>query len=175
MGATFSYRVPERKAAESKGFTLLELLLVIGILAVLSAVTTIVINPTLQLRKARVSRAASDLRAIQTAVQRYFLDNNKYPCFDHTWDDTKEKTWAGSYILWPKTPWKTEYHWEHGSGFTYSISMRDVPQADARLLDEKIDDNNLTTGILKDVSGGDPIRYEFGDFNQSEPLNDCHI
>jgi len=164
--------------AKSRGFTLLELLIVIAIIAVLSSVTVVVINPTEQLRKARVSRAASNLRSIQTAINRYFLDNGKYPCFDHNWDDTREKDWAKSYIIWPKTPWGTRFHWEHGSGFTFSISMESVPLADAQLMDQRVDDNNLTTGILKNVGTmgpGDAIRYEFGDFNQGEPLIDCHI
>ena len=106
----------------------------------------------------------------------YLSDNSVYPCFDHNWDDTREKTWAASYASWPKTPWQTDYHWEHGlSGFTFSISMRDVPLVEAQALDKIIDDNNLNTGIIRIYGGTDPIRLEYGGMDQTVPLVDCHI
>lgn len=52
----------------SKGFTLLELLIVIAILAVLASVTVIVINPAELLARARDSQRMGDIAAINTAL-----------------------------------------------------------------------------------------------------------
>src|SRR5437867_2269882 len=56
------------KKRNHKGFTLLELLIVIAIIAILSAVTVIVLNPAEMLRKARDSRRISDMSNIRTAI-----------------------------------------------------------------------------------------------------------
>jgi type II secretion system protein G len=60
-----------------KGFTLLELLIVIviiGILAVL-IIPNLVSGP----QRARDSQRKSDLRNIKTALETYYNDNNQYP------------------------------------------------------------------------------------------------
>lgn len=57
-----------------KGFTLLELLIVIGILAILAAVTVLVINPAQLLKRARDSQRMSDLATLQTAIGLYMTD-----------------------------------------------------------------------------------------------------
>ena len=61
------------------GFTLLELLLTIAILAILAAVTTAVINPISQMSQARDSQRKSDVSEIHKAVQQYFIDKGSYP------------------------------------------------------------------------------------------------
>lgn len=57
-----------------KGFTLLELLIVIGILAILSTTMVLVINPAEMLRKARDSQRISDLNTLKTAIAMYLTD-----------------------------------------------------------------------------------------------------
>jgi len=59
-----------------KGFTLLELLIVIAILAILSAVTVVVLNPTELLRKARDSQRISDISSIKTAIAFYMTSTS---------------------------------------------------------------------------------------------------
>jgi prepilin-type N-terminal cleavage/methylation domain-containing protein len=61
-----------------KGFTLLELLIVIGILAILSTTMIIVINPAEILRKARDSQRISDLSSLKTAIA-YYITNISSP------------------------------------------------------------------------------------------------
>ncbi len=51
-----------------KGFTLLELLIVIGILAILATTVVLVLNPAEMLRQARDSQRLSDLRTINSAL-----------------------------------------------------------------------------------------------------------
>jgi len=57
-----------------KGFTLLELLIVIGILAILSTTVVLVINPAELLKKARDSQRISDLSTLKTAIAYYITE-----------------------------------------------------------------------------------------------------
>ena len=57
-----------------KGFTLLELLIVIGILSILSTTIVLVINPAQLLKKARDSQRISDLNTMKTAIAYYITE-----------------------------------------------------------------------------------------------------
>ena len=61
----------------SRGFTLIEIMVVVVILAVLGALVVPKILENVD--KARVTRAKSDIQAIETALDLYRLDNFKYP------------------------------------------------------------------------------------------------
>ena len=56
---------------QKKGFTLLELLIVIGILAILATAAVLVLNPAELLRQARDSTRVSDLAAINSSLALY--------------------------------------------------------------------------------------------------------
>ncbi len=55
---------------------MIELLVVIGILAILSIVVILVINPTELLKQARDSSRVSDLATINSALNLYVVDNS---------------------------------------------------------------------------------------------------
>lgn len=57
-----------------KGFTLVELLVVIGIIAVLSVVVILTLNPAELLRQARDSNRISDLATMKSALSLYLAD-----------------------------------------------------------------------------------------------------
>ena len=54
-----------------KGFTLLELLIVIGVLAILASATLLVLNPAEILRQSRDSTRVSDLASLKSALSLY--------------------------------------------------------------------------------------------------------
>lgn len=68
---------PER-AKRVEGFTLLELLIVVGLIGILIAVSVTAYS-TIQ-KKTRDARRANDMKAIQNAFEQYYADNNStYP------------------------------------------------------------------------------------------------
>ena len=59
-----------------KGFTLIEILLTMSIIAILFAVVVFVINPQLRFEEARNSERNIEISTILNAVHQYRLDNN---------------------------------------------------------------------------------------------------
>ena len=57
------------------GFTLLELLVVIGMISILVAVTLTAINPTKQLAASRDAKRRADVQTILNAIYQYTLDH----------------------------------------------------------------------------------------------------
>lgn len=59
----------------SRGFTLIEILLVIGLIAILAAIVIIAINPARQFAQARNTQRFSDVNAVLNAVHQNMIDN----------------------------------------------------------------------------------------------------
>ncbi len=60
-----------------KGFTLIELLIVVAIIAILAAIA--VPNFLEAQTRSKVSRSMADMRTVQTGLEAYAVDYNKYP------------------------------------------------------------------------------------------------
>lgn len=63
----------------SKGFTLLELILVAGIFAVFAGAIVAIINPKQQIYKSHDARRKADLTSVTQALEAYYHDNGAYP------------------------------------------------------------------------------------------------
>jgi prepilin-type N-terminal cleavage/methylation domain-containing protein len=59
-----------------KGFTLIEILLVMAIIGILAGFVVLIINPTSQLGNTRNAQRNTDLNTILNAVYQYAVDNN---------------------------------------------------------------------------------------------------
>jgi len=63
----------------NQGFTLLEMLLVVAIIAVLAGIAVVAINPGKQLATVRNTERTFNLNEIHKAMQQYFIDHYIYP------------------------------------------------------------------------------------------------
>lgn len=86
---------------KNKGFTLIELIVVIAIVASLATATLAVLNPFGQFNKARDSRLKSDLSQIQKALESYYQDNNQYPASNNSYQIIS----GGNAVVWG-APWQ---------------------------------------------------------------------
>ena len=154
---------------KKSGFSLIEILIVIGILSILSSIVFLKLNAARD--KANVLKAASDINQITLDLALYLESNGTYPCFDEAWSDAKEKVWSTPYIgAWPIQPtaWGGRtYHWANSQWERYSISMDTPGQANELALDKLIDDGNPGQGKLIWKGNG---RTEWGGMDQTVPL-----
>ncbi len=63
----------------NRAFTLIELLIVIGIIAILAAAIIVAISPGQQLAQARNTTRRNHINSLQTALYAHYLDENEYP------------------------------------------------------------------------------------------------
>lgn len=71
-----------RKFTKQGGFTLVELLVVIGILALLTAIVLVAVNPGRQFAQARDTQRRADVTTISSAIVAYMADpinNGQFP------------------------------------------------------------------------------------------------
>ena len=113
-----------------QGFTLLEIMVVVVIIGLLAAM--IVPNLMGNIDKAQISRAKSDIRGIETALNLYRLDNFRYPSTSDGLQalvtnpgETVAPQWTKPYLpRLPKDPWNRPYQYaypgQHGEFDVYS-------------------------------------------------------
>jgi general secretion pathway protein G len=113
-------------AQKAQGFTLLEIMVVVVILGILAAlVAPQIIN---RIDDATIAKGKQDIRAFETALNLYRMDNFKYPSTDQGLKALVEKpsearNWKqGGYIdSLRKDPWGFDYHYvypgQHGKEF----------------------------------------------------------
>lgn len=99
-----------------RGFTLMEILLVLAILVVLGSLVTV---SYVQLQKTSLIKASkTQVKMLEDAVEAYRLDVGKYPSGEQGLEslrvqppDVPEKKWQGPYIKVeiPLDPWNNPY------------------------------------------------------------------
>jgi general secretion pathway protein G len=107
----------KEKLSDQRGFTLIEIMVVVVILSILAAI----IVPRIMDRpdQARLVKASQDIRVIDSALKLYKLDNNIYPSTDQGLEalvtkpttSPEPRNWKeGGYLeRLPKDPWGGDY------------------------------------------------------------------
>jgi general secretion pathway protein G len=124
-----------RKARKFSGFTLIEVMVVVVILSILAAIVV----PKIMDRpeQARMTKARSDIRALEAALNLYRLDNMIYPTTDQGLealvskpsDSPEPRNWKeGGYLdRLPTDPWGNAYMYlspgTHGNIDIYSAGQ----------------------------------------------------
>lgn len=110
-------RFKRRKFAGDQGFTLIEIMVVVVILSILAAIVV----PRIMDRpdQARIVKARSDIRVIESAMKLYRLDNHFYPSTEQGIEalvslptgTPEPRNWKeGGYLdRLSKDPWDNEY------------------------------------------------------------------
>ena len=105
-----------RGSHRQSGFTLIEIMVVVVILGILAAL--VAPNVIRRIDDARVTKAKQDIRAYETALNLYRMDNFRYPTTEQGLEalvkqptDPNIKNWkAGGYIQsLRKDPWGNDY------------------------------------------------------------------
>lgn len=142
------------RGRRSAGFTLIEVMVVVAILAILAAVVVprIMDEPA----KARQAKVQQDIRAIESALDLYKLDNYRYPTTDQGLEALVDKPTGGpepesykdgGYLReLPRDPWGNPYQYlqpgEHGDVDIYSLGADGTPGGQGN----NADIGNWTTG-----------------------------
>lgn len=95
------------KLYAEKGITLIELLIVSGVIAVLVTGVVVIINPLQKIGQANDSKRKADIAQLQRALEIYYQDNGQYPAStgsnsitDANWGDP----WQPYMAVVPKDP-----------------------------------------------------------------------
>lgn len=94
---------------QESGFTMIELLISIGVLSILAVFALAAINPIDQFKKARDSQRKSDLAQIQRVLEQYYQDWGHYPPSNASYQITDEKTSPATAIVWGGSSGWTPY------------------------------------------------------------------
>lgn len=133
----------------NKGFTLLELLIVISIIAILSVIVILILNPSEMLKKARDSQRMADLNTIKTAIGLYVTGTNT-PILGIGANSLGCTITAGG----AQTIWYSKYGVSGAAG-NGSTSVVTSSASSANV--GKTDGNGWIPVNLSSLSGGSPI------------------
>jgi len=129
-------------AARERGFTLIEIMVVVIIIGLLAAV--IVPSVISKVDEARVVKAKQDIQSLETALTMFRLDNSKYPTTDQGLTalvqqptDPSIRHWRqGGYLQRvSKDPWGADYQYvfpgTHGKDYDlYTLGADGQPGGD---------------------------------------------
>lgn len=110
--------IADRPVGRESGFTLIEIMVVVVILGILAAL--VAPNVISRIDDAQINRAKQDIRAVESALHLYRLDNFRYPTTDQGIDalvnqpaDPSIRNWRqGGYLdKTPVDPWGTPYQY----------------------------------------------------------------
>jgi len=113
-----------------KGFSLVELLVVVAIIGLLSTIAVIAFSSVRS--KARDAKRAADIKMIRSALELYYQDNGSFPIStgalqpNSGWTTSNDSSWAtfqtalNPYLKLPIDPRQDSAGWPAGGQYAYS-------------------------------------------------------
>jgi general secretion pathway protein G len=140
---------PHSPRRHARGFTLIEIMVVVVIIGLLAAV--IVPQVVSKVDEARIAKAKEDIQSLETALTEYRLDNSTYPTTEEGLkalvkqpNDPSVTHWHGPYVQrLSQDPWGRPYQYVYPGthGLPYDLYTLGP---DGQLGDKSIGNWNLT-------------------------------
>lgn len=142
-------KLKSNKVAKQAGFTLIEIMVVVAVIGLLIGF----IGPRVfnQVEKAERTRIAQDIRAIESALKLYRLDNYRYPSQAEGLEalitsPSQNGNWNGPYMEnIPTDPWSQPYRYANPSTHNKQVDV-------------------FTLGFDK-IQGGEGSNKDWGNWN----------
>lgn len=142
-----------------RGFTLIEVLVVIGIIAILAGVVLVAVNPNRQFQQARDSQRTSNTAAILNALGQYIVDH-KGELPSSIASTTAEQTISegGADLCEDLVPtYLPALPSDPGSDHSGGVSESDCDNYDTKYTIQKDNNGRLTVAADAETPGADPI------------------
>lgn len=168
----------------AKGFSLIELVIVVSVLSILAAIVAPQVNKLVL--KSKVSRLEGELKAFKTALGTIYADvgvypkevgNNTDPSFmkNSAVPTAYKSKWDGPYMeRWPTThPWGGTYDYQYGAygafnldgtggNEVYMMAKSNFTRSILKKIDTDLDDGVRTTGQIRHNNSSE-LRYYIGE------------
>ncbi len=119
---------------KNKGFTIIELIVVIAIIGVLAGIVAVNVNN--YLKKSRDARRKTDISQLMAALELYYIERGEYPISggasspNSLWSNSGDTSWntlqtaLNGYITLPKDPINNTTGWAGGEQYNYDYYSR---------------------------------------------------
>lgn len=148
--------LPQMNTRSKKGFTLLEIMIAVGVIGLLAAIAIPSMRSARQ--KSRATRFAREIQAAGHAFVQYAMDNGGYPA-----DKTPAQMPDGMAPYLAKFPWVEntviggQWDWDYQQFGVYaavSVKSPDWNNTLMQQVDATFDDGNLSTGQFRSRTDG---------------------
>jgi prepilin-type N-terminal cleavage/methylation domain-containing protein len=147
-----------RDKSDETGFTLIELMIVVVIIGVLTSFA--LPNFAKMMHHAKVGRTASEMKSLSQAFVAYYAFAEQYPPDSHLTLPPGMDEYIKPSLWSDETPIGGHCNWDGPDSYPYAglsiFPPEDISQSDRDMLDEMLDDGDLSQGRFRIGTSGRP-------------------